>query len=139
MRAIVSVEAPICESLLYKRIARAWDIRLTDNYRRVIATCLGMSGIAKTSSGSENVYWTNEQTPEAYDGFRVPDAYDSDTKRAISEIPSEEIANAMLCIATDLGGCDKEAVYKETMKLFGMGGWCYCKGQNQPGLCNGYS
>lgn len=122
IHAIVSVEAPICESLLYKRIARAWNIRLTDNYRKVIAMCLDMSGIAKTSSGAESVYWTNEQTPESYDGFRVPDAYDSDTKRAINEIPSEEIANAMLCIATDLGGCDKEAVYKETMKLFGLGG-----------------
>ena len=122
MRAIVNVEAPICESLLYKRIARAWDVRLTDNYRRVIALCLGMAGIVTTSSGSENVYWTHEQTPESYDSFRVPDTYDSDTKRAINEIPSEEIANAMLSIATDLGGCDKEVVYKETMKLFGLGG-----------------
>ena len=122
IRAIVSVEAPICESLLYKRIARAWDIRLTDNYRRVIATCLGMAGMAKTSSGAEDVYWTHEQTPDSYDSFRVPDTFDSDTKRAINEIPSEEIANAMLSIATDLGGCDKEAVYKETMKLFGLGG-----------------
>ena len=122
IRAIVSVEAPICESLLYKRIARAWDIRLTDNYRRVIATCLGMAGMAKTSSGAEDVYWTHEQTPDSYDSFRVPDAFDSDTKRAINEIPSEVIANAMLSIVTDLGGCDKEAVYKETMKLFGLGG-----------------
>ena len=122
MREIVSTESPICESLLYKRIARAWDIRLTDNYRRVISSCLRMAGFAKTCTGAENVYWASGQSPDSYTGFRVPDNRDSDTKRAIGEIPSEEIANAMLSIAVDLGGCDKEAVYKETMKLFGLGG-----------------
>ena len=122
IRDIVDVEAPICESLLYKRIARTWDIRLTDNYRRVIASCLGRARLSKSNSGSENVYWTSGQSSDSYDSFRVPDSDDVDTKRAINEIPSEEIANAMLSIATDLGGCDKEVVYKETMKLFGLGG-----------------
>ena len=122
LRAIVSVEGPICESLLYKRIARAWDIRLTDNYRRVISSCLGKAGLSKTRSGAENVYWPRGQSPDTYTSFRVPDSHDADTKRAISEIASEEIANAMLGIATDLGGCDMEVIYKETMKIFGLGG-----------------
>jgi hypothetical protein len=88
----------------------------------VIASCLGRARLSKSNSGSENVYWTSEQSSDSYDSFRVPDSDDVDTKRAINEIPSEEIANAMLSIATDLGGCDKEVVYKETMKLFGLGG-----------------
>ena len=52
----------------------------------------------------------------------MPVNYDDQTKRAIDEIPTEEIANAMVSIVTDLGGCDIESVYKETMKLFGLGG-----------------
>lgn len=122
IREIVSVESPICESLLCKRIAHAWNIRLTDSNRRVIATCLALAGCLKTHSGSEDVYWSSEKSPDSYSGFRIPDDGDTNSKRAINEIPSEEIANAMLSIATDLGGCDKEVVYKETMKLFGLGG-----------------
>ena len=122
IKEIINVEAPICEELLYKRIAKAWGIRLTENYRAVIDRCMSSLSPASTNRGEGHVCWAQGQDPSSYTGFRVPVDYDDQTKRTIDEIPTEEIANAMVSIVTDLGGCDVESVYKETMKLFGLGG-----------------
>ena len=121
LRDLLETESPICESLLYKRISRAWKIKLTDNNRNLIALLLSRVGYNKTNPGLEYVYWAQGRSPETYGGFRVPDEEDPETKRTIGEIPPEEIANAMWSVATDVGGGDHETIFRETMKLFGLG------------------
>ena len=45
---------------------------------------------------------------------------DEASSRAIDEIPPEEVANAMREILADLGSCPQDALYRETMKTFGL-------------------
>ena len=116
---VISQEGPICESVLFKRIAKAWDVRLTEKTIGTLKYCLPSYGISTTCVGDEKVYWAQGQKPNEYADFRVP-TYVDDSKRAIDEIPPEEIANAMLSIVNDVGGVNNEQLYRETLRLFGL-------------------
>ena len=41
-------------------------------------------------------------------------------KRAIDTIPSDELAQAMREVETDFGACERDALYRETLKRFGL-------------------
>ena len=43
-----------------------------------------------------------------------------ETKRAIDEIPPEELANAMYEVLIDFNSCEKDTLFRETVKLFGL-------------------
>lgn len=124
MLEVLDLEAPICEGLLFKRIAKAWDVRMTENAREWLARCvrvLSASGVSTTKFGDERVYWAPGRLAESFTGFRVPRPGDDDTKRAIGEIPPEEVANAIRSVRHDIGESDTDLLYRETLKLFGMG------------------
>jgi hypothetical protein len=72
-----------------------------------------------TQHGEEKVFWSPEQLPEKYSFYRV--GSDEESKRAIDEIPPEEIANAMHeLLLLDFNSCEKETLFRETAKLFGF-------------------
>ena len=41
-------------------------------------------------------------------------------KRAIDTIPLDELAQAMRDVETDFGACERDALYRETLKRFGL-------------------
>ena len=69
--------------------------------------------------GAERVFWAPGQKPESWRAYRVP-GKDEASSRAIDEIPPEEVANAMRELLADLGSCPQDALYRETMKTFGL-------------------
>lgn len=124
MRDIISLEAPICESVMLKRITKAWGVRLTENARNWLMRCtrrLASSGVTTSQKGEERVYWAPGQNAGNFKVFRVPQFGNDDTRRAIWEIPPEEIVNAMSAVLYDFGECEQDILYRETLKLFGMG------------------
>ena len=116
---LIIMEGPVCESLMFKRIRKVWNVtRVTDAANEAFEKALPSIGFV-TQRGAERVFWAPRQKPETWRAYRVP-GNDEATQRAIDEIPPEEIANAMRELIADLGSCPQDALYRETMKTFGL-------------------
>ncbi len=115
---IIEQEAPIYENLLKRRIARAWGFSRTGgNILKNLNAC--MPDDLETSLYGENqVIWAANQKPAEYTFYRVGNT--DETKRAIDEIPPEELANAMYEVLVDFNSCEKDTLFRETVKLFGL-------------------
>ena len=115
---VIEQEAPIYENLLKRRIARAWGFsRIGGNIQRVLDECLPKN-LETTQHGEDMVFWAAEQSAAGYSFYR-PGSSD-ENKRAIDEIPPEELANAMYEILIDFNSCEKDTLFRETVKLFGL-------------------
>ena len=77
------------------------------------------TGLPVTKFGEDNVYWNYGQNPAQYTEYRASSPDDPD-KRAIDDIPIEELANAMVEILTDFTSCEQGTLFRETVKLFGL-------------------
>ena len=115
---IIAEEAPIYENLLKRRIARAWGFSRTGgNIQRVLEECMPKK--AKTTQcGEERVFWSPECSAKEYTYYRI--GYSEETRRTIDEIPPEELANAMYEVLMDFNSCEKDTLFRETVKLFGL-------------------
>ena len=116
---VIRQEAPICEALLKKRITSAWGFqRPGKNVQSVLNDCIPKN-LPITQLGEGRVFWNEDQSPEEYHGYRVNGAAEQD-KRAIDEIPIEELANAMRIVQDDFAAIEQDALFRETLKLFGL-------------------
>ncbi len=118
----IEVEGPICGDLLFRRVAGAWGVtRITDAVRRVLDFCSPSSSAITVECGV-TVYWPAGMKSADYRGFRVPaKEKDPSTKRALEEIPPQEVANAMDELIIEFGDCPQDVLFRETLKLFGLG------------------
>ncbi len=118
MIQVVQQEGPICESLLKRRLVKAWGFNRTgENIQKILAEALPTT-LVVTWRGEERVFWPDGVTPENYRDYRVP--VDAAGKRSIDEIPPEELANAMFEVLVDFSSCEQDTLYRETVKLFGL-------------------
>ena len=116
--AIIEVEGPIYEKVLKRRVLRAWGFtRIGDAIKRILDECLPSNAVT-TQLGEDRVFWPNGIVPNDYRQFRV--GQDEESRRAIDEIPPEEIANAMQEVLMDFTSCEKDTLLRETVKLLGM-------------------
>jgi len=119
MEQIIEQEAPIYERLLKKRITRAWGFNRTgDNIQAVLNAALPRNAVI-TQVGDGIVYWSSSQDPALYCEYRMALPEDGD-KRAINEIPPEELANAMYELLVEFSSCGQDTLFRETVKLFGL-------------------
>lgn len=115
---IIEQEAPIYEDLLKRRIARAWGFnRISNNILRNLDTCIPQN-LKTTLYGEDRVFWAPGQNTSEFHIYRV--GSNDKTKRAIDEIPPEELANAMYEVLIDFNSCEKDTLFRETIKLFGL-------------------
>lgn len=118
MHEVIQEEAPIYESLLRKRIVKAWGFNRTgDNIQNILAACLP-NDLETTKIGEDRVFWACGQSASTCSDYRVPK--DEGTKRGIDEIPPEELANAMYEVLMDFNSCEQDTLYRETVKRFGL-------------------
>ena len=64
------------------------------------------------------MFWSAECPAAGYTFYRVGDG--EENKRTIDEIPPEELANAMYEVLIDFNSCEKDTLFRETVKLFGL-------------------
>ena len=116
---IIDIEAPICEPLLRRRLLQHWEFgRAGERIQSVISRCLP-ADVTVTALCDENVYWSSRVSASNYVQYR--NRVDEDTgKREIAEIPPEELANAMHEILLELHSCPEDALFSETIKVFGF-------------------
>lgn len=115
---VVEQEGPILESVLFRRVSRAWGLertgtRIVDRLRR-----LTPSGIVKTVDGDRTFYWASTASPAQLCQFRVADS-DERSRRAIAEVSLEEIASLMRHILDQAGGSAKLELARITCRMFG--------------------
>lgn len=115
---IIEQEAPIYEHLLKRRIVKAWGFnRAGGNIQKTLESCMPKD-LQFTRYGGYKVLWSKQQTPAEYEFYRVGTGVES--KRAIDEIPPEELANAMYEILKDFNSCPPDTLFRETLKIFGL-------------------
>ncbi len=118
MLEVVQCEGPICESLLKRRIVKAWGFnRAGDNIQKVLNVCLPHN-LESTHIGDDRVFWPVGRPANTYLDYRV--AENEESRRTIEEIPPEELANAMHEVLIDFNSCEQDTLYRETIKLFGF-------------------
>ena len=118
IREVIRTEGPIYESLLKKRITKAWGFaRAGGNIAAVLKECLP-DDLTTTANADEPVFWPEDAVPADYRDYRV--GPDRESRRAIDEIPPEELANAMREVLVDLASCEQDVLYRETIRLFGF-------------------
>ena len=118
LEEIIRTEGPIYGSLLKKRITKAWGFaRAGGSIAAVLRDCLP-DDLTTTENANEPVYWPGNISPDDYRDYRV--GTDRESKRAIDEIPPEELANAMYEILVDFASCEHDVLFRETIRLFGF-------------------
>ena len=115
---VIRTEGPVYESLLKKRIVKAWGFtRAGGNIAAVLQECLPRD-LTTTANADEPVCWPKDVSPADFRDYRV--GTDRGSRRAIDEIPPEELANAMYEILVDFASCERDVLFRETIRLFGL-------------------
>jgi hypothetical protein len=115
---ILATEAPICASLLCRRVARAWGInRVTRGITNTVLRAVP-ADIPVTGNYDNRVFWKKDQPPSEWRTWRV--AAKPDERRELAEIPTEEIANAMFDILVGFQSSEQDTLYRETIKALGF-------------------
>jgi hypothetical protein len=90
LREILSVEQPMTNTLLYKRIASQWQIpRVTPRLQQFIDSQLICFYMDQLSTSETRIYWESKEASIDYPYYRV------DSKRDILDIPILEVMNAV--------------------------------------------
>ena len=115
---VIRQEGPVYESLLKKRVARAWGFARTGGrLLQILDSCLPRE-FPTTLAGRERVFWPTDREFAECCRWRIP--ADGAPKRTVGEIPPEELADAMFELQRNFGDCEKETLFRETLRLFGL-------------------
>lgn len=119
IQQVLKEEAPISKNLLRKRVLAAWGVtRVGARIERRFEEIFNIMKLAETASNNTTFYWSKEQKSSEYELFRVP--INSDSRRNLEDISSEEIANAVKYILENQISLLKSDLVKEVYKLFGF-------------------
>ncbi len=118
IRAVIQQEAPVCESLLIRRVAQSCGIvrigvRIQGRLRQL---CEDMR-LACTRQGDQTFYWRSEEEIEEYDRFRATGT--GADRREAREIPVQEAANALCKILEIQVGMKQEDLIREGCRWLG--------------------
>lgn len=117
MKEIITVEAPISKSLLFKKILKLWNTSRAgsklNNYLSDIVVSIPEVVITE---GHQDFYWVSTQQPQELETYRD----NTIEKRTIEDIAPEEIAIAIQEIMDANISLNKEDLIKLTAKAFGF-------------------
>ncbi|WP_050698018.1 DUF3320 domain-containing protein [Anaeromassilibacillus senegalensis] len=115
---VLSVEAPIRESLLIRRVLQSFGFGRTGaRLQERAEILLKQMGLSYTMQRGEKFYWRNDQNPDTYSEFRQSGI--GNHKRDAQDLPVEEVSNAVCRVLQDKVGLQKEDLIRETARLLG--------------------
>ena len=115
---VMKIEAPISHSLLSRRILNAWGIsRLGVRLNEYLISIYSGLELKHTSQNGTMFYWNNEQEPEKYNIFRVPE--NDDQKRNAEDLAKEEIFCGIKDVLTNQISLPEDDLIREVAKVFG--------------------
>ncbi|MES2355017.1 MAG: DUF3320 domain-containing protein [Pseudomonadota bacterium] len=99
---IINTEGPIADSVLFRKMTRAWGLARTGRRIEELLRSLLPSMVVKTVEGEITFYWPEGSQPSHWQDYRVADESD-DSKRQLSEICLEELGNLAIFILSEHG------------------------------------
>jgi len=118
IKYVLEIEAPISRDLLRKRVTSAWGIqRVGPKAEELIDRLVAQTDAYTIDHGDNAFIWGRDMSPVVYNQYRIPET--DDTKRAITDICPEEMANAIKDILSDQISMSKEDLIRETARVFG--------------------
>ena len=115
---VIAQEAPVSLSLLTRRVVQSYGItRAGSRIQTYMNTLLAELGYAVTEQGGTSFYWSEEQTPDAYVGYRV--SGEDVHHRDVRDVPVQEIANAVYTVLYEQIGMAEEDLLRETAGKLG--------------------
>jgi hypothetical protein len=115
LRQIITVEQPVTNNYLYKRIATLWNMpRVTPRLQALVDSLLTGYYLDPTSDGKVMVYWIDKVVASGYTFYRV------ESKRDISEVPLIELMNAALYVVEQQISIPREDLKKVVANLLGF-------------------
>jgi len=118
---IVSVlknEAPISREMLIRRVLASWSVTRIGSRIDAFFNKLFKEMQLKYTESGKRFYWYENQDPEKYPFYRVS-VRESD-KRDATDIPIEEISNAVRDILDNQISMNRNDLVKETARIFGF-------------------
>ncbi len=106
VEAILEVEAPIEEGLLYRRITRHFGVRMGSKVRAKCEEGVKAAHGRRVTQAGRTIVWLRGQDPKSYVIYRVPQG--EGDRRSFDELPLEEIAAAALEFIEKNGPCEQE-------------------------------
>jgi Superfamily I DNA and RNA helicases and helicase subunits len=116
LEEIISVEQPITNTLLYKRIGQIWNIaRVTSRLQKKIDSLLNDFYVDPLSlSDNIKIYWQNADNANMYKYYRI------NSKRDILDIPIVEVMNVALYVIEQQLSLPINDLKKITSQLLGF-------------------
>lgn len=116
LKSIIAAEQPITNTLLYKRIAKIWNLnRVTARLQLEIDTWLSKNMyIDPLSDKTTVVYWENEEKSKGYRTYRL------NSNRDILDIPLPEVMNVVRYVMEQQLSMPKEDLKRMTYQMLGF-------------------
>ncbi|NMK46890.1 DUF3320 domain-containing protein [Achromobacter sp. Bel] len=119
LRTVIETEGPVAETVLHRRVARAWGLERTGVRIVERLRALTPMDVGQTEEGEATFYWPAGVQPEAWKGFRG--AGDDDAaRRRIDDVCLQELANGVLHVLAMAGNAPKADVIKSVCRMLGM-------------------
>lgn len=117
LKSLVTAEAPITDSLIYKRMVKALGLnRLSSKVQTFVDKVIRRMGFYSESNSvlGGKVYWVNASQAADFKIFRT------DSGREIVDIPLVEIVNAMRYVIDQQIAIDKDTLKRLTANMLGF-------------------
>ncbi len=119
MTHVIEAEGPVSETVLFKKVARAWGLERTGSRIVERLKALAPSSAGKTHEGSNTFYWPKSVESGSLDRLRIA-GEGAESKRHIDEVCIEEIAALVLQVLHQAGGAPRQDIARSVCRLVGM-------------------
>jgi hypothetical protein len=119
LRVVIETEGPVAETVLHRRVARAWGLERTGVRIVERLRTLTPMDVGQTEEGDATFYWPGGVKPEEWKGFRSAGDDDA-TRRRIDDVCVQELANGVLHVLAMAGNAPKADVIKSVCRMLGM-------------------
>lgn len=119
LHLVIEAEGPVSETVLFRRIARAWGLERTG--ARIVERLRSLVPLttARTTDGDTTFYWPGIADPASWRNFRVASGADT-SRRTIYEVCIEEISALVMPVLHHGGSAPREDIARSVCRLVGM-------------------
>jgi hypothetical protein len=116
---IITEEGPVPDTVLFKRVARAWGLERTGS--KIVERLTGMvpKEAVRTIDGGTIFYWPPGASPDSWNAFRVADETEQ-SKRHVNDVPLEELGALVKHLLEQAGSSTRVDLARTACRLLGM-------------------
>lgn len=114
LEKIISIEQPVTNTLLYKRISQIWNVARVTSRLQVMIDSLLTEFYLDPLSGETKIYWKNMEKAQDYNSYRI------NSKRDILDIPIIEVMNASFYVVEQQISIPTEDLKRLTSQVLGF-------------------